>query len=127
SYEKDIISYLPKGVERSDLQFKLTQAATEFRAPVEANSVLGTLKVVYNDTIIFQDDIINKEPIEASVEVIVLEFLQSMGGIIGISIIASGIVFYLAMKFQKIRRKSHPNKWRDAQNKADIDEKDKEL
>ncbi len=124
SYEKDIISYLPKGVERSDLQFKLTQAATEFRAPVEANSVLGTLKVVYNDTIIFQDDIINKEPIEASVEVIVLEFLQSMGGIIGISIVATGIVFYFVMKFQKMRRRNHPNKWREAQQQNESTDQD---
>lgn len=125
SYDEDIISYLPKGVERSDLEFKLTQAATEFRAPVEANSVLGTLKVVYNDTVIFEDEIINSEPIEASVEVIVLEFLQSMGGIIGISIIAAITIFYFVMKFQKIRKRNHPNKWREAQkhynNDQDLD------
>ena len=93
---EDLYLYLPKGIGKDDLKFKIHNKPEDLIAPVSKDTEMGTLKVTYQDKVLYEQAFTTHEEIKVNWEGVIKQFFIQLFEILMIVaiIVSLGLLLY---------------------------------
>ncbi|HEY4537235.1 MAG TPA: D-alanyl-D-alanine carboxypeptidase [Erysipelothrix sp.] len=101
----DLFLYLPIGISKDDLKIKINNKPDDLIAPVAKGTDMGSLKVTYQDKLLYEQDFITTEEIKVNWEGVVKQFFIQLFEILVIVAIIVGLGLLLYKQVHKPKKR----------------------
>ncbi|QIK69969.1 D-alanyl-D-alanine carboxypeptidase [Erysipelothrix sp. HDW6C] len=102
-FENDVTTYLPKDLSLDDVIVTVTPASTEFVAPVEAGTVMGTLTISYSNKIVHEQTLLATDTIPVRLSKVLLDYCIAILKIVGIAILILIALIFMIREINRAR------------------------
>ena len=103
---EDLYLYLPKGIGKDDLKFKIHNKPEDLIAPVSKGTEMGTLKVTYQDKVLYEQAFTTPEEVKVNWEGVIKQFFIQLFEILMIVaiIVSLGLLMYKQVHKPKLKK-----------------------